>query len=225
MLDFLLSIILFIIGLALGFYLLLLGRRTMALTTAIICLTGTGRLLSLIFLNENGAWAIAESRDWLLIGMTVAAGIIGGILGARAERIAVNVVGFFAGGYMGLWFYDIAHQLVVNIAHWPEQTVFWVGVAILAVGGLLGLYFTRRSEAVTVILISAFVGTDLIGGVLNLDPAKSTTAVILISLALLGLVVQYAQYMRELKVERLTLFAETGPAPAPEYFDLSDDRR
>lgn len=224
MLDFLVTILFFIIGLVLGFYLLLFGRQKMVVTTAIICLAATGGLLALIFLGENNGWALTEEPDWLLLGITVAAGIVGGILGARAEHISAAIVGFFAGGYIGLWFYDIAFHLVVNIAHWPEQTAFWVGVVILIVCGLIGLFLTRRSEAVSLILISVFVGADLIIRALGLSQDRSITAVITISLALLGLVVQYAQYLREIKGDKLSLFApQTGPAPAPEFFDLSDD--
>lgn len=223
MLNFLLSILLFIVGLVLGFYLLLFGRRKMAVTTAIICLAGTGSLLALIFLGESNGWALTVEPDWMLLGITVAAGVVGGILGSRVGHTAAVIIGFFAGGYIGLWFYDIAHFLIVDISQWSEQTAFWVGVVILIVSGLIGLFLTRRSEAVSVILISVFVGTDITIKALGLSPEKSFTAVITISLALLGLVVQYAQYMREIKAERRTFYSETGPAPAPEYFDLSSD--
>lgn len=223
MLDFLLTILFFIIGLALGFYLLLFGRQKMAITTAIICLSGTGSLLALIFLGESSAWALTEGPSWSLLGITVAAGIIGGILGARAEHAAAAIIGFFAGGYVGLWFYDIAHYIIVDIANWPEQTAFWVGVFILIVFGLVGLFLTRRSEAVSVILISVFVGTDIIMKAFGLSPDKSITAVISISLALLGLVFQYAHYLRELKISMPSLSTQTAPAPAPEFFDLADE--
>lgn len=223
MLDFLLMIILFIVGLVLGFYLLLSGRQKMAVTTAIICLAGTGSLLALIFLRESNAWELTKEPNWLLLGITVAAGIVGGILGARLVRTATAVVGFFAGGYMGLWFYDVAHHIVVDIANWSEQRAFWIGVLILIGGGLIGLFLTRRSEAISVILISVFVGTDIIIRALGLSPQSSFTAVVAISLALLGLVVQYAQYMREIKAERRGFFSETTRTPAPELFDLSED--
>jgi hypothetical protein len=222
MLDFLLSILFILVGLGLGFYLLIFGRRAMALTTAIICLAATGSLLALIFLRENAIWSLTEEREWLLLGITVAAGIAGGILGARAEHIAASIVGFAAGGSIGLWFYDIAHHVVVDIAHWPEQTAFWIGVAILIIGGLIGFYLTRRSEAVALILISVFMGTDFVVRALHLSPEKSITAVITISLALFGLVVQYAQYLREIKAEMPHFVTETA-TPATELFDLSDD--
>jgi hypothetical protein len=195
----------------------------MWLTTAFILIIGTGSLLAFLFLNESGVLALTEARDWTLIGITVAAGIIGGILGARAEYIAAGVVGFLAGGYIGLWLYRISYYLIVTVAEWPEQTAFWVGVVILIVGGLLGLFFTRRSEAIAVILITVLVGTDLTGKALHMDSSTSFTAVVGLSLALFGLVVQYAQYLREIKADMTTPFATSTAAPAPEYFDLSDD--
>ena len=73
MLNFLVSVLFFIIGLVLGFYLLLLGRRRMLVTTAIICLAATGSLLALIFLGDGSGWALTEGPDWLLLGITVAA--------------------------------------------------------------------------------------------------------------------------------------------------------
>ena len=224
MLDFLMSVLFFIVGIVLGFYLMLLGRRRMMVTTAIVCIAATAGLLSLIFHNDSNGWVLVDIRDWLLLGITVAAGVIGGILGTRAQPLAVGVIGFFAGGYIGLWLYEIAHFIVVDVVHWPERTAFWVGVAILIVGGLLGIFFTRRSEAIAIIIISVFIGVDLIGMVLNLNPSKSYTAVIMLSLALVGLVVQYAQYLRDIRVEQTIPFSQTVvSAPAPEYFDLSDD--
>ncbi len=221
MLDLLVAFLFIVVGLGLGLYLLLWGRKGLAVTTAIICLTGTGSLLALIFLGENSGWALTENPNWWLIGITVVAGIVGGILGSRAEHIATAVIGFFAGGYIGLWFYDIAHYLVVDIGNWSEQEAIWVGVAILIIGGLIGLYLTRRSDGVAVILISVFVGTDIIIRALRLSSSSSWTAVIAISLALLGLVVQYAQYLREVKGEMHRFVAETE-APVTEFFDLDN---
>ncbi|MDX1414034.1 MAG: DUF4203 domain-containing protein [Candidatus Promineifilaceae bacterium] len=221
--EFLLSILFLVVGLILGFYLLLWGRRGLAVTTGIICLSETGSLLALIFLGENVAWALTEEPSWALIGITLVAGVIGTLLGARNKRIATVVLGFAAGGYIALWFYDIAYHLVVNLGNWSEQVAFWVGVAILIVGGLIGLFLTRRSEAVALILISVFVGTDILVRALNLSSTSSWTAVISISIALLGLVVQYAQYLREIKGEMHHFYAEAG-TPAPEFFDLSSDK-
>jgi hypothetical protein len=223
MLNFLISFLLSIVGLGLGFYLLLLGRKRMAVTTAIISLFGTSSLLALIFLGESAGWALTEELDWLLLGISAAAGIIGGILGARAENIAAKVVGFAAGGYMALWLYGIAFYVIVRVGQWSEQVAFWVGVAILIIGGLLGIYFTMRSKGVALILISVFIGTDIIIRALNLSPQNSFTAVIAISLALIGLVFQYAQFLRETKAERPHFVAGSSETPAPELFDLSKD--
>jgi hypothetical protein len=196
----------------------------MVLTTSIICLSATASLLTLINYNERNGWTLVESQDWLLLGIAVAAGFIGGFLGARAKQVAATVIGFFAGGYLGLWFYEIAYYVVVDLANWPENTAFWVGVGILILGGLVGVWLTRRSEAVALIMVSVFIGVDLIAAVLNLDLSRSFTAVLTLSLALLGLVVQYAQYLREVKAESSVPFAAAAPAaPAPEMFDLDND--
>lgn len=224
MLEFLITILLYITGILLGFYLLLFGRRALWATTGIITLASAGNLLAFIFLGENNIWVLAEGPDWLLLGITIGVGIIGGLLGARAVPIAASIVGFLAGGSIALWLYDIAFYIIVEIGQWPEQTATTVGVVILIIGGLIGLYLTRRSQAVALIMISVFVGTDLVVRGLNLSQESSFTAVIAISLALLGLVVQYAHYLREIKAESPFVAAETGKAPAPEMFDLSDDR-
>ncbi len=225
MVNILISILLFFVGLSLGFYLLLFGRKALAVTTAIVCLAFTGELLAIVLLGEDSGWALVESENWVFVGIAVAAGIVGGVLGLRARHTASNVVGFVAGGYIALWLYNIAFYLMVSIGEWPEQTAFWVGVFILIIGGLIGLVLTRRDEGIAIIIVSVFVGTDMIITVLNLNPQSSFTAVFAISLALLGLVVQYAQYLREVKAERPIFTNETADRPAPELFDLTDDAK
>lgn len=224
MLNILIQILLLIVGLFLGFYLLLLGRRALAVTTAIICLAFMGQMLAVIFLGQDTVRALAEQQAWILLAVTLAAGIIGGILGSRAKSIAANIIGFVAGGYIALWFYDIAFYLMVSLADWPQQTAFLVGVILLIIGGLVGLILTRRDEGVAVILVSVFVGAHLIVTMLGLSSDSSFRAVISISLALLGLVVQYAQYLREIQVERPLFTTHVADRPAPELFDLSDER-
>lgn len=221
--DFLLTVLLFIIGLFLGFYLLLFGRKALAFSTAIVCIVFTGGLLALIFNGETTGWTFVEQEQWGLLGITVVAGIVGGILGSRAKSIANNLIGFTAGGYLALWLYDIAFYLIVSLGNWSEETAFWVGVFILIVGGFVALYFTRQNEGIAVIIVSVFIGTDIIITVLDLSSQRSITAVIAISLALLGLVVQYAQYLRENKAESMVFSFESTGRPAPELFDLTDD--
>ena len=68
-------------------------------------------------------------------------------------------------------------------------------------------------------MITVFVGTDIIIKASGLSTEKSFTAVITISLALFGLVVQYAQYLREIKADLPQVIAE-GETPITEYFDL-----
>jgi len=223
MLDYLLSILFLVVGLLIGSFLLIYGRWKLVGTTALISMAAVGSLIAFVVLGENNAWALTEEPNWLLLGITVAAGVIGAILGARAEHIAAAVIGLFAGGYIALWFLDVAIHIVVSIGKLPEAMSFWVGVAVLIIGGILGFLLTRRSEPEALIMISVFVGADIIIRSLNLDQNKPITAVIAISLALLGVVFQYAQYLREINVDIHGHFTDIGPAPAPELFDLSDD--
>jgi len=47
------------------------------------------------------------------------------------------------------------------------------------------------------VLISVIIGVEIIYAALNLNPSSSITAVVLLSLALVGMVVQYAEYARQ----------------------------
>ena len=163
MLNILLTILLSLVGLVLGFYLLLLGRRALWATAAIICLTGTSALLAIIFLRENTLWSLVEERNWILLGVAAGAAVIGGVLGARVRPAAGAIVGFAAGAEISLWFYKISYHLVVVVGQMSEQTAFWVGIIILIIGGLIGLYFTRRYQDAALILISVAVGTRISG--------------------------------------------------------------
>lgn len=224
MVNFLISVFFFFIGLILGGYLLLYGRKGLAITTAIICLMAVGGALALIYYDESNAWDLTQDRSWLLLGIAVAVGIVGGILGSRAKPIAAAVIGFAAGATIGLWLYDIATYIAVGLADLPQQTTRWIGLGLIIIGGILGYLLTRRNEGVAIILVSVFVGTSLIVYSLGLSSNSSFTAVVALSLALLGLVVQYAQYLREQRSDRHYFVSETSERPAPELFDLSDSR-
>ncbi|MCZ7670368.1 MAG: hypothetical protein M5U34_26025 [Chloroflexi bacterium] len=59
------------------------------------------------------------------------------------------------------------------------------------------------------ILVTTFVGTELILDAFGFSPTSSLTAIIIISLALAGVLVQYAIYLREIKSSELI------PTPHP----------
>ena len=92
-----------------------------------------------------------------------------------------------------------------------------MGILLFVVGGLLGLYLTRRYRAEALILVSMAVGTEIVVLALGLDMSRSYTAVIALSLALVGVVMQYADYLREIKA-----VARPVPPPHPDLLPPTD---
>jgi len=67
----------------------------------------------------------------------------------------------------------------------------------------VGLLLTRRSQDVAIILISIVNGPEIFVQALRLNRSANLTAVITLNLALIGVVVQYASYLREERAETL----------------------
>jgi hypothetical protein len=111
----------------------------------------------------------------------------------------VRVIGFAAGANVALWLYDIAAYVVTAVAQLPEDASLGIGLALIVVGGLLGLWLVREARDEALILITMVIGAEIIHDALGLSDTSSFTAVIMLGLALAGLLVQYAAYLRELK--------------------------
>ncbi len=80
-----------------------------------------------------------------------------------------------------------------------EQVAQLIGLGIVIIGGLLGLWLVRRVRDEAMILITMLVGVQLIQDALGLNPDSSWTAIIIITLGLAGILTQYAMYLRELQ--------------------------
>ena len=83
----------------------------------------------------------------------------------------------------------------------------------------MGLIRAVRDEAL--ILITMLVGTQLILDGLGFSPTSSWTAIIMITLALAGVLVQYAIYLREIKSNQL--HPEPHPSSLAYFQDLELD--
>jgi uncharacterized membrane protein YuzA (DUF378 family) len=77
--------------------------------------------------------------------------------------------------------------------------VDWVALAVIVVGGLFGLWLIRQSRDEALILITMLIGVQLVQDALGFDKSSSWTAIIMLSLGLAGILVQYAFYLRQLK--------------------------
>jgi hypothetical protein len=207
--DFFINVIAFIltvIFLGLGGLLLLSGRSYMWI------LLGAGGFLitATIWAEIEGlpnGWSSVEQNQWIILLVALAVGALGLFVGWNYEDLTVDIMGFAAGLYIAGWFDEIL--LTLN-AQTDSGLTWWLALLFVA-AGIAGIWATRQSPEQALILISVLIGARTIGNVLNLDPSSSWTAVILLSLTLTGIVVQYASLLRE----QPRLGQQLPPVPHP----------
>lgn len=205
--EFILSLLGAIIGTVLGGYILFVGRRALQVTLAIIGVGTTANLLAVLVLDLNDGWDLFAEQAWILLGIAAALGIVGFIIGRSKPDLAALIIGFVAGADISLWFYDISTYVMTSVANQSEDVSLGTGLIVLVIGGLLGLWLIRVSRDEALILITMVLGVKMIQGALGFNPTSSLTAVIILTLALAGILVQYTLYLREVKD------AETVPTP------------
>lgn len=199
MADFLVDSSSTILLLVLGGYILFAGRKYIWLTTGAVGLTVTARLLAILVAGFDTGRELIEFREWGLFGLAVAVGLLGVVLGRLKPHLAALLIGFAAGADLALWFYGIVSYLITDVANLPENLVLWVALAVIVVGGLFGLWLIREFQDEALILITVLIGVQFIQDLLSLDKSSNWTAIIILSLGLAGLLIQYAFYLRQLK--------------------------
>lgn len=219
MFSIILNILLTITAVILGFYLLTAGGRFLWATAGVVMTVSAANLSAILIARVDSGWELVETNNWQLVLPALIIGLIGVLLGKFRPAIAAAIVGFLAGADLALLFYDIAIYLFDQVAALPENTILWIGVVLLFVGGIPFLYLTRRYSRRALILISVLVGVQIIDTALNLNPSSNLTAVILLGLTLLGVVAQYADYTRGIQQRRPLGVAA---APIDETFNLDD---
>lgn len=201
--DFIFYLVWLLVGVFLGGYILLYGRRALWATLGIVGLVGTANLLAVLVAGADSGRDLITQQDWTLVGIAVGVGVLGLVVGRIASVLAVMLIGFVAGANMALWLYDILAYVLTAIAQLSNQITFWIGVAIIVLGGLCGLWFVRNFRDEAMILITVVLGTQMIGLGLGLSTSSSFTAVVALCLLLFGIIWQYADYVRELKLASL----------------------
>lgn len=204
----LLNIVITILALILGFYILTSGRRFLWATSGVIMTAASANLLSILIAGGERGWDLVERGQWQLSLIALGIGLVGVLLGRFAPVVAIASVGFLAGADIAHWFTEMLVYLFNQIATLPGNVALWIGIGLLFVGGLPGLYWTQRYPHRAVIIISVLVGLEMINMALGLSPTSNFSAVILLALALLGVVVQYAEYARE--TQKRAPFGELG---------------
>jgi hypothetical protein len=158
-------------------------------------LLGTGELI-VGTLNEA-----EQNIIYIVIGASVGAlivlSVVGALIGRRWTRLAVLLVGIIAGGNIGSWFYEIVVHISTTLANLPESATGFIAGLVILIGAFLGWWSVRHYPVEALILITVVLGVHVLVRALPLNPDASLTGIVMLSLALLGVVFQYADYIRE----------------------------
>ena len=162
LLDLIFDLLKLIIGVALGGYILFVGRHAIHLTLGIIGLVASADLLAVLVAGLENGMDLIETQAWMLVGIAVVVGVLGFWLGRVKPDTATLVIGFIAGADITLWFYHISTHFLTGAAEQSEQTALIVGLGILVIGGLLGFWLVRVSKDEALILITTVLGAKIL---------------------------------------------------------------
>ncbi len=116
-------------------------------------------------------------NEWMLILISLAAGLVGVVMAYAMQHFAVLVAGFLAGGYFSM-------VLMTNLG-WQFQGFPWV---VFIVGGAIAALFATAMFQWALIFLSSLVGATLI--VQSVNYPLQTSAILFLFLLLLGIVAQ-----------------------------------
>ncbi len=179
-------------GVFVGVVLLLFGRRLYWLFVA-----GIGFLTGLALVPD----LLPGQPEWLILLAALVAAIVGAVIAFVAQKITIGLIGFVAGGGIGL--------LLLRKLGLVGEGTGWVAYLIAGVAGLV-LMLVLFDWAL--ILLSSLAGANLIvtGVAARMSLPEGTWFLLLIALALVGVVVQ-AGLSREWS--RATRGRSGGPRP------------
>jgi hypothetical protein len=195
--DIMINLIWAIVGTVLGGYILLFGRKALWATLGVISLVVSANLLAIFVLNAERGWDLFRLNAWGLVGIAVGIGVLGFILGRIQPHLAVGVIGFVAGADIALWLYDISAYIITEVAQLPEGLAIGIGWVVIILGGALGFWLIHRYRDEILILVTVIIGTELVNDALQFNKNSSFSAIVILSLALAGVLIQYADYLRE----------------------------
>jgi hypothetical protein len=170
-------------GIFVGLVLLVCGRRLYWLFVA-----GIGFLTGLALAPD----LLPGRPEWLILLAALVAAIVGAMVAIVAQRLTIGLIGFVAGGGIGL--------LLLRALGIGGDAQGWIAYLI---AGVIGLVLMLALFEWALILLSSLAGANLIvAGVVARFPLPQAIAlVLLIGLVLIGVVVQ-AQRSGEPPVRR-----------------------
>lgn len=163
-----------IIGVLIGIAILFFGRKLFWLTVAAVGFA-VGVEIAPLLVNES------SSLLALLIALVL--GVLGALLALFLQKVAIAVLGFFAGGKLAT---AIAAAFFVHYAQ--HSTIIFV------IGGIIGAILLLAVFGWALIVVSSFIGAYLIQSAIVLPPTGST--LVFIGLAIVGIFVQAASFRR-----------------------------
>ena len=163
-----------IVGVLIGIAILFFGRKLFWLTVAAVGFA-VGVEIAPLLVNEP------SSLLALLIALVL--GILGALLALFLQKVAIAVLGFFAGGKLAT---AIAAAFFVHYAQY--STIIFV------IGGIIGAILLLAVFGWALIVVSSFIGAYLIQSAIVLPPTGST--LVFIGLAIIGIFVQAASFRR-----------------------------
>lgn len=120
--------------------------------------------------------------EWLVLAVAVGVGVVGAVISVFMQRLLVGIAGFCAGGY-------ILYTLALRMQHEP---IAWI--AYFA-GGVVGVILVMVVFDWALIFLSVLTGATAITQSIPLD--QRTLQILFVTLAILGIVVQGRQLIRE----------------------------
>ena len=163
-----------IIGVLIGIAILFFGRKLFWLTVAAVGFA-VGVEIAPLLVNES------SSLLALLIALVL--GVLGALLALFLQKVAIAVLGFFAGGKLAT---AIAAAFFVHYAQY--STIIFV------IGGIIGAILLLAVFGWALIVVSSFIGAYLIQSAIVLPPTGST--LVFVGLAIVGIFVQAASFRR-----------------------------
>jgi hypothetical protein len=161
-----------LIGIFVGLVLLVCGRRLYWLFVA-----GIGFLTGLALAPD----LLPGRPEWLILLTALAVAIVGAVVAIVAQRLTIGVIGFVAGGGIGL--------MLLRALGLGGSAPGWIAYLV---AGVIGLALMLALFEWALILLSSLAGANLIvAGVVARFPLPQGIAfVVLIGLVLIGAVVQ-----------------------------------
>jgi hypothetical protein len=161
-----------LIAILVGIAMLLFGRRLFWVFVAGIGFV-SGALLAAEFLSEQEAW--------VLLVAAVVAGVVGALLALLAQKIAIGIAGFLAGGYLG--------HIIAESAGGGDYA--WLA---FVVAGVLGAVLLIALFDWALILLSSLTGAAVVSQ--HVPWETPWPAVTFLVLLVVGLAVQIRQLLR-----------------------------